>query len=136
MFKVGDRVIKYKAYTIDDGTDESGKYCMRGGDSKAVPLGTKGKVASSESATILTVHFDNGVCWAVSPTELKLQKGDVKMIQSLKDYYKEHQDTVITIGLIVLLDHFLFGGALRQKIQDTVEKMLGHVEKRITDKTA
>ena len=136
MFKVGDRVIKYKAYTIDDGTDESGKYCMCGGGSNSVPLGTKGLVVSCEGEEKISVHFDNGVNWIVSPTELKLEKGDVKMIQSLKDYYKEHQDTVITIGLIVLLDHFLFGGALRQKIQDTVEKMLGHVEKRITDKTA
>jgi len=58
-------------------------------------------------------------------------KGEIKMLKSLKKYYEDHQDIILTVGVVVLLDHFLFGGALRAKIQTTIEKLLSGVEKKV-----
>lgn len=45
-------------------------------------------------------------------------------MDGIKKYFEKNQDIVYTIGLVLLLDYFLFGGALRSKIQATVEQAL------------
>ena len=42
----------------------------------------------------------------------------------LKEYFTKYRDTLLTIGLVVVLDHFIFQGAFRSKIQKAVEKLL------------
>ena len=42
----------------------------------------------------------------------------------LKEYFIKYRDTLLTIGLVVVLDHFIFQGAFRSKIQKAVEKLL------------
>lgn len=60
------------------------------------------------------------------------KKGGFKMLKNLKEYFNKHQDALITISLIALIDHFLFNGALTQKLQTTIEKILGGAEKQLT----
>src|SRR3990167_7925333 len=39
-----------------------------------------------------------------------------KPMDSLKNYYNKHQDSILTLGLVLLVDYFMFGGALRERI--------------------
>jgi hypothetical protein len=50
------------------------------------------------------------------------------MLDSVKNYVEKHKDMLFTIVLVVLIDHFLFGGALRSKIQTTLEGVLKKAE--------
>lgn len=61
----------------------------------------------------------------------KPPEGGSQMLANIKDYFKKHQEIFITLGIIILIDHFLFNGAFREKIKDTVEKLLKGVEKKV-----
>jgi len=53
------------------------------------------------------------------------------MTKYVKEYFEAHKDTVFTVALIVLLDHFILGGALRDKIKAMVEKLINGAEKKL-----
>lgn len=42
----------------------------------------------------------------------------------MSEYFKKNKDMFITIALVVLVDHFLLGGKLREKITTTVSEVL------------
>lgn len=64
---------------------------------------------------------------------VKIKKGRFGM-ESLKKYFENHQDSLITLAIIIVLDHFLFNGALRTKIQTSVEKLLDTNCKKLAKK--
>ena len=64
MFKENDRVVKARKYSDD-------QYCRYGGGERSVPIGTKGIIRSNEIPDLVSVEFNNGVCWNVHPSELK-----------------------------------------------------------------
>lgn len=72
------------------------------------------------------VDFVPAVLPIYSPT-----KGNV--MESVKEYFNKHRDAIYTLGVVILLDHFLFGGAFREKIKSTVEGMLEKVTKGLSD---
>jgi len=93
-------------------------------------------VARGEILTIKKIDgddrpIDDKYNYYWSDSDLKLIKGENKMVKNLKEYFVKHQDVIITVGIIVLLDHFVFGGALRSKIQGTIEGMLKGAEKKL-----
>lgn len=49
----------------------------------------------------------------------------------IKNYFNKHQESIMTIVFIILIDHFVFKGAFRGRIQKSVEGMLGNVEKQL-----
>jgi hypothetical protein len=57
-------------------------------------------------------------------------KGGSRM-EVFKSYLAKHQDSLITLAIIILVDHFLFDGALRERIKSSVEKILGHTEQKM-----
>jgi hypothetical protein len=68
-FKVGDRVIKARAYSSD-------KYVRWGGGKHVLPLGTKGTIVgilSNPYVESVSVKFDNGVSWYISCLELDIE---------------------------------------------------------------
>lgn len=81
-------------------------------------------------------HLDNGSngeclfnkCLFVS----KKGKEGKKMLQSIKEYFEKHKDVVMTLAIIVVADHFLFDGALRERIKAVIDGMLKKVENRGT----
>lgn len=73
----------------------------------------------------------NSTVWHVSPTEIELLKKENAMLDSLKGYYKKHEEIIFTIGFVLILDYLLFGGALRIKIKSLVEKMLATAEDKL-----
>jgi hypothetical protein len=50
------------------------------------------------------------------------------MLENVKGYVEKHKDMLFTLGLVILVDHFLFKGALRERIKGTVEGALKKVE--------
>jgi hypothetical protein len=46
----------------------------------------------------------------------------------LKGYFEKHQDQIITLGIVILLDHILFDGLFRDRLKGMVEKLIGTVE--------
>lgn len=53
------------------------------------------------------------------------------MLSELKGYFQKHKDIIMTIGLALVVDNFVFGGAFREKIKTLIEKMLHGAEKKI-----
>jgi hypothetical protein len=47
-----------------------------------------------------------------------------KRMSGMKEYFTKHRDTFFTIAVVVVLDHFIFKGALRSKLQSLVERLL------------
>jgi len=65
---------------------------------------------------------------------LNLAKGrSINMIDSVKTYLKKHEDTIITIIILILIDHFIFNGAFRDKLNKIVETMISKVTKKIEE---
>jgi len=123
MFKMGDRVIKSARFSKEN-------YCYYDGDEADVPLGTEGEVKKVESPAKIRVLFDNGVEWDLHSKELTI-KGGSKM-ETLKNYFKKNSETFITLGIIILVDEYIFGGALREKVKSLLEKLLGQTTKKLT----
>ena len=73
----------------------------------------------------------------VIPTPNEPYKPEVKpqrrktMLENVKGYVEKHKDILFTLGLVILVDHFLFKGALRSKIQGTLEGVLKKAENMI-----
>jgi hypothetical protein len=59
----------------------------------------------------------------------EVPKGGAKMMNSIKDYMKKHQDVIFTLVIIILVDHFVFNGALKNKIKETLEGILDTTKK-------
>jgi hypothetical protein len=68
-------------------------------------------------------------CFEKIENEIETQpRGGVKMLGQVKGYIEKHKDTLFTLALIILIDQFLFKGALREKIQSSMGKVLEKVE--------
>ena len=52
----------------------------------------------------------------------------MNLSNSIKSYIEKNQDTFFTIAIVILLDHYLFEGALRSKIKTSVEGMIERFE--------
>jgi len=48
----------------------------------------------------------------------------MQFTESLKTYISKNQDTFFTVALIIVLDHYLFDGSLRDKLKKSVENLL------------
>lgn len=54
-----------------------------------------------------------------------------RIMKTLKDYFKKHQEIFLTLGVLLLIDYVVFNGALSGKLKDLVEKLIGNVSKKI-----
>lgn len=52
-------------------------------------------------------------------------------MDSLKQYFKTHRDTIFTIIILVVVDHYLLGGAFRDRIKSLMENFLNKTEKKL-----
>lgn len=58
---------------------------------------------------------------ALDKVNQKNQKKKGNIMSGLKEYFEKNKDLIYSIGLIVLVDHFIFKGAFREKIKAMVE---------------
>ena len=54
-------------------------------------------------------------------------------MESFKQYLEKHRDVFFTLGVMLVLDHFVFAGAFREKIKQLVDSLLDKKTKEITD---
>lgn len=59
----------------------------------------------------------------------KQKKESKTMIQNVKNYVEKHRDIIFTVGFIFLVDHFMFKGALRDRLKGMIEGVISKVEK-------
>jgi hypothetical protein len=59
--------------------------------------------------------------------EKRKEKG---MFGKVKEYIDEHKNIIFTLGLVILVDHFLFRGALKERIKNSIEGVLTKVEEK------
>lgn len=50
----------------------------------------------------------------------------------VKSYFMKHRELLMGFTIFVLLDHFVFGGAFREKIKRIVHSMLDKAENKLT----
>lgn len=60
----------------------------------------------------------------------------VKVMNSFKIYLNEHKDFIFTLMLIFIADHFLLGGALKEKLKATTEKFLDRAHNKLDSPTS
>lgn len=53
------------------------------------------------------------------------------MISSLKMYVQKHSDVLWTLATVILLDHFLFEGKFRTKIESIMESLITKAEDKV-----
>jgi hypothetical protein len=58
-------------------------------------------------------------------------KEGYEMTGAVKSYFQKHEDTLMTMAIIILVDHFILEGALRDKIKATVEGFLNREAKKL-----
>ena len=54
-----------------------------------------------------------------------------EMFGGLKKYVNEHQETIYTIAIALLVDRFVFGGAFQERIKGIVEGFLSKAENKV-----
>jgi len=64
--------------------------------------------------------------------KIKSEGGIMKeFTKGLKGYFEDNQETIITIGIAILLDHYLFGGTLREKLKSLIEGLFTSAEAKL-----
>jgi hypothetical protein len=87
--------------------------------------GSLGNIPQMPPMPQSTTYYGTATAEMSNPKIKKEEKG---MFQNVKDYIGKHRDMLFTLGLIVVVDHFLFNGALRERIKGSIEGMLKKVE--------
>lgn len=89
--------------------------------------------SSTYQGPCVKVYNDSGNIWWAAEKNFKLNisKGEDKFMDSFKEYLKEHKSIFFTIGAILVIDHLVLGGALREKVKEILNKLLGKVEKQL-----
>ena len=52
-------------------------------------------------------------------------------MEALKKYLDKNSDAFFTLAIVVVLDHFVLGGALREKIKNILESILDSKTKKL-----
>lgn len=62
------------------------------------------------------------------------QKGK-NMLETLKKYYKDHEDVLFPLMVVVVLDHFFNNGGLRERIMALAERLLSGIQNKLLPET-
>lgn len=124
MFKIGDEV-----ECIQHHYDSISNYTI----GKIYRVGSINNVDNQYNSRTISVPGDGHPEWLVSPRCFKLAK-EKNMLDSVKEYLKQHKDIIITIGVVLVVDHLIFGGAFREKVKALVDGLLNKAEKQLSEK--
>lgn len=53
------------------------------------------------------------------------------MFKSVRNYYEKYQDTILTVAVIFLLDHYMFDGKFKTKLEQIMESLIGKCTAKI-----
>lgn len=59
-----------------------------------------------------------------------LQKQEAKrgIMKSFREYLNQHRDMIFTVALVFICDHYLLGGALKERLKSLLEGILNKAE--------
>lgn len=60
----------------------------------------------------------------VGVAEVSKGEKSMKLVSSLTDYVEKHKDLLFSVVLVLVLDHYVFEGKFRQKIEKLVDSFL------------
>lgn len=60
-----------------------------------------------------------------------IKKEEYSMFKSIRNYYEKYQDIILTVGAIFLLDHYMFDGKFRTKIEQIMESLISKATSKI-----
>lgn len=52
-------------------------------------------------------------------------------MKALKEYFNKHREVFYTLGIIILVDHFIFDGAFTKRLKVTINKLLDKVQEKL-----
>jgi len=109
----------------------------KGGEENLTPTTIKSDYFEMLAQQAFTPACYSGTSTAYSGISLT-QTGNVKerksMFKQVTEYVDKHKDVIFTLTFVILIDHFLFKGALKNRIQSAIEGVIKKVEDRIGEK--
>jgi len=63
--------------------------------------------------------------------DMKSSKQETKKVSELRAYFTKNSGVIFTVALVILADHFVFGGAFREKLKSIVDSFLNKAGKQI-----
>ena len=86
------------------------------------------KVQRDHNGNLETVESDDFVVGRFSTT-IKHPKG--RSMDFLKDYFKKHQDVLMTVLFVMIIDHYFLKGSLKGKLQKLLDGILSETTKKL-----
>lgn len=59
------------------------------------------------------------------------QQKKVTMLGSIKKYFDDHRDLLMTLAVLVIVDQWVFDGAFKEKIKGLMDRVVGHADNKI-----
>ena len=56
-----------------------------------------------------------------------------EIVTDVRGFVREHRFVIYTVSVVFLIDHFFLHGMFRYRLKAIIEKIVGRVEKQITD---
>ena len=63
--------------------------------------------------------------------EYKNKKKGILSMEFIKEYFRKHQELIINLAFLFLLDEYVFEGKFRERIKNIVENLFTKTEKKI-----
>jgi hypothetical protein len=70
------------------------------------------------------------------PAHFKKSKEEnmvTEVAQDLKKFIREHKSTIYIIAMLLIVDHFMFNGAMKEKLKSLVQNLVGKVEAKLNE---
>lgn len=56
-----------------------------------------------------------------------------EVVKDLKQFVRDHKSTVYVIAILLIVDHFMFNGAMKEKLQSLMQNLIGKVEAKLNE---
>ncbi len=66
--------------------------------------------------------------------KIKFTGGKKTMLDSIKGYYKDHEDVLFPLLIVIVLDHFFNNGGLRERIVNLTQGLLDGIQTKLDGK--
>lgn len=86
---------------------------------------------SNQAGAMPPISYGTGMIDALNTKNWKKPEGKT-MLGHLRDYLGKNRDIIFNVALIVLVDHFVFNGAFREKIKNLLDQFLVKTHKMIS----
>jgi hypothetical protein len=139
MFKVDDFVCCVKVqegYQDADNLQEGRVYKVAEIDDTSYPVRVEDKEEDSLGwypkfcFELTSSSFTEKELTATPELKNSTKNGGFTM-ETLKNYFKKNSEVFITLAIVILIDEYLFKGALREKIKDLLNKILGQTSEKL-----